>query len=147
MSAAIELTPDTLKKHPLPPIASGDKDERGSILIIAGSREVAGAALLFLPGPAAASGVLVLGLAVAPVFPLLTLTTKDRVGEHHADRVIGLQVAAGSAGAMAVPAVLGVLIDRYGAAILAPSLVALALVSASTYVLVTRRPRVPTSLP
>lgn len=46
MSAAIELTPDTLKKHPLPPIASGDKDERGSILIIAGSREVAGAALL-----------------------------------------------------------------------------------------------------
>jgi hydroxyethylthiazole kinase-like uncharacterized protein yjeF len=35
-----------LKKHPLPRIGSGDKDERGSILIIAGSRDVAGAALL-----------------------------------------------------------------------------------------------------
>lgn len=46
MTELIELTLDTLKEHPLPPIASGDKDERGSILIIAGSREVAGAALL-----------------------------------------------------------------------------------------------------
>jgi hydroxyethylthiazole kinase-like uncharacterized protein yjeF len=46
MSEAVELTLDTLKEHPLPPIASGDKDARGSILIIAGSREVAGAALL-----------------------------------------------------------------------------------------------------
>ncbi len=35
-----------LKRHPLPPIGSGDKDERGSILLIAGSREVAGAPLL-----------------------------------------------------------------------------------------------------
>lgn len=46
MSAPVELTLDTLKQHPLPPIASGDKDDRGSILLIAGSREVAGAALL-----------------------------------------------------------------------------------------------------
>lgn len=46
MSEPIELDADTLKRHPLPPIAGGDKDERGSILIIAGSREVAGAALL-----------------------------------------------------------------------------------------------------
>ncbi|GAA0930971.1 MFS transporter [Virgisporangium aurantiacum] len=40
----------------------------------------AGAALLFLPGRAAAAGILMLALAAAPVFPLLTLTTKDRVG-------------------------------------------------------------------
>lgn len=46
MTEPIELTLDTLKEHPLPPIASGNKDERGAILIIAGSREVAGAALL-----------------------------------------------------------------------------------------------------
>ena len=50
MSAPVELTVDTLKQHPLPPIASGDKDDRGSILIIAGSREVAGAALLTAMG-------------------------------------------------------------------------------------------------
>lgn len=41
-----ELDAATLKKHPLPEIGSGDKNERGSILIIAGSRDVPGAALL-----------------------------------------------------------------------------------------------------
>lgn len=41
-----ELDAALLKKHPLPPIGAGDKDERGSILIIAGSRDVAGAPLL-----------------------------------------------------------------------------------------------------
>ncbi len=46
MSKVTELTAATLKKHPLPPIGSGDKNERGSILIIAGSRDVPGAALL-----------------------------------------------------------------------------------------------------
>ncbi|GAA4000578.1 NAD(P)H-hydrate dehydratase [Sphingomonas humi] len=46
MNEPLALDPDTLRKHPLPPIGSGDKDDRGSILIIAGSREVAGAALL-----------------------------------------------------------------------------------------------------
>jgi MFS family permease len=100
---------------------------------------VVGAALLFLPGPAATAGVLTLGLAVAPVFPLLTLTTKDRVGEAHADRVIGLQVAAGAAGATAFPAVIGVAIGRVGAGILAPCLVLLAITTLSTYLLATRR--------
>ncbi|HVF82599.1 MAG TPA: NAD(P)H-hydrate dehydratase [Sphingomicrobium sp.] len=41
-----ELDAALLKKHPLPAIGQGDKDERGSILIIAGSRDVAGAPLL-----------------------------------------------------------------------------------------------------
>lgn len=99
----------------------------------------AGAMLLFLPGPAAAAGVVTMAVAAAPVFPLLTLTTKDRVGGHHADRVIGLQVAAGSAGAAMIPAVIGVLISRYGADVLAPCLVALAVATASTYLFATRQ--------
>lgn len=41
-----ELNPATLKKHPLPPIGAGDKNAHGSILVIAGSRDVGGAALL-----------------------------------------------------------------------------------------------------
>ena len=40
------LTASELKRHPLPPIAGGDKDAHGSILVIAGSRDVPGAALL-----------------------------------------------------------------------------------------------------
>lgn len=50
MTKPIALDAETLKHHPLPPIASGDKDARGSLLIIAGSREVAGAALLTAMG-------------------------------------------------------------------------------------------------
>ena len=99
---------------------------------------VAGAALLFLPGPAAATGVLTLAVAAAPVFPLLTLTTKDRVGDVFADRVLGIQVAAGSAGAATIPAVLGVLIGRYGAGIFAYCIVGLAVLTASTYLFAVR---------
>ena len=40
------LTASELKRHPLPPIEGGDKNAHGSILIIAGSRDVPGAALL-----------------------------------------------------------------------------------------------------
>ena len=46
MKGVVPLNAATLKKHPLPRVGEGDKDERGSILIIAGSRDVAGAALL-----------------------------------------------------------------------------------------------------
>lgn len=46
MTKPLPLAAETLRRFPLPPIASGDKDARGGILIIAGSREVAGAALL-----------------------------------------------------------------------------------------------------
>jgi len=35
-----------LKSHPLPPVVDGDKETKGRILIVAGSREVPGAALL-----------------------------------------------------------------------------------------------------
>ena len=46
MKGAAELTAGALKRHPLPAVREGDKDERGSILIIAGSRDLAGAPLL-----------------------------------------------------------------------------------------------------
>jgi hydroxyethylthiazole kinase-like uncharacterized protein yjeF len=46
VTESVALDAETLKRFPLPPIGSGDKDERGSILLIAGSRDIAGAALL-----------------------------------------------------------------------------------------------------
>ena len=42
----MKLDRSALKAHPLPPIIDGDKETKGRILVIAGSREVPGAALL-----------------------------------------------------------------------------------------------------
>jgi fucose permease len=120
----------------LGPVA--DRTGARPVLLASFGGMVAGAALLFLPGAAAAAGVLVLGVAAAPVWPLLTLTTKDRVGEHHADRVIGLQTAAGSAGSATVPALVGVLIGWSGARVVALCLLILAVVTALTYLSATR---------
>ena len=60
----------------------------------------AGSALVAAPGPGwlAVGGLVVVGFAAAPVFPLLTLTTVDRVGAEHADRAIGMQMAAAGLG-------------------------------------------------
>ena len=46
MKEARPLNPAALRKHPLPPVVDGDKETKGRILIVAGSRELAGAALL-----------------------------------------------------------------------------------------------------
>jgi hydroxyethylthiazole kinase-like uncharacterized protein yjeF len=40
------LNRTTLRNHPLPPVIDGDKETKGRILVIAGSRDVPGAALL-----------------------------------------------------------------------------------------------------
>ena len=42
----MKLDRAALKAHPLPPVVDGDKETKGQILVIAGSREVPGAALL-----------------------------------------------------------------------------------------------------
>lgn len=46
MKSGKPLTRSALKKFPLPPVVDGDKETKGRILIIAGCRELAGAALL-----------------------------------------------------------------------------------------------------
>lgn len=88
-----------------------------------------GAVLVALPGPGwlAVVGLAIVGFGAAPVFPLLTLTTAERVGAGHADRAIGLQIGvAGAAGAL-VPGGIGVLISRVDVEVLGPALLALSL--------------------
>jgi hydroxyethylthiazole kinase-like uncharacterized protein yjeF len=46
MTAETPLDRAALDKHPLPPVIDGDKETKGRVLILAGSREVPGAALL-----------------------------------------------------------------------------------------------------
>jgi fucose permease len=100
-----------------------------------------GSALVAVPGPGwlAVAGLLVIGFAAAPVFPLLTLTTADRVGAAHADRTIGVQIGASGLGGALIPAGIGVLIDRLGAQILGPALVVLSALLLILYAATQRR--------
>jgi ADP-dependent NAD(P)H-hydrate dehydratase len=63
MTRAKALTAAQLKRHPLPPVEGGDKDDHGKLLIIAGSRAIPGAALLAAHG-AMRAGAGKLGMAV-----------------------------------------------------------------------------------
>ncbi|WP_329008464.1 MFS transporter [Micromonospora rifamycinica] len=109
---------------------------RGSLLGMA-----AGAALIALPAPGAVTvaGLLVLGFAAAPVFPLLTLSTAERVGREHADRVIGVQIGAAGLGAALIPGGLGVLLGVTSARLLGPALTVLAVALLAAHAAANRR--------
>jgi fucose permease len=96
---------------------------------------VAGAALLTVPGPAAVpvAGLAVVGLAAAPIFPLLTLATAERTGGADSTRAISLQVAASAGGNAALPAGLGLVIGALTASALGPALLLLSLLLAGLY--------------
>jgi len=65
------------------------------------------------PAPAAnLAAVGLIGLAIAPIYPALTTGTSRRVGVSHAANTIGMQMAAGSLGCAAIPALIGVLARR-----------------------------------
>jgi fucose permease len=79
-------------------------------------------------GPAAgAFGLPLLGLALAPIFPLLIATTPERVGTTHATHAVGFQVAAFYLGTAALPGAAGVLARHLGLDVLGPFLFGTAL--------------------
>jgi fucose permease len=102
------------------------------VLAVAVAGVPLGAALMALSIPGAGSGalavagLLLLGLAAAPVFPLFTLTTGTT-------RMVSLQVAASAVGGAAIPAGLGLLLGAAGPRLLAPALLALGLAMAGLY--------------
>jgi fucose permease len=106
------------------------------VLAVAVAGVPLGAALMTLsilgpiPGPGsgvlAVAGLMLLGLAAAPVFPLFTLTTGTT-------RMVSLQVAASAVGGAAIPAGLGLLLGAVGPRLLAPSLLALGLAMGGLY--------------
>ena len=101
-----------------------------------------GAALMTVPAPGfvAVAGMLLLGLAAAPVFPLLTLTTADRAGVHGAATVVGLQVAASAVGSAALPSGIGLAVGAVSARALGPALLVLGLAMCAVYWLALRSP-------
>ena len=68
-------------------------------------------------------GLLVLGFALAPVFPLLVTATPLRLGSADANNAIGFQVAAASFGIGVLPGLAGALADRTSLEVIGPFLV------------------------
>jgi fucose permease len=69
-------------------------------------------------------GLAMLAFMLAPIFPLITSTTPERVGTEHGANVIGFQVAAASLGATFLPGLAGVLAERMGLEVIGPFLLA-----------------------
>jgi fucose permease len=84
-------------------------------------------------------GLAMLAFMLAPIFPLVTSTTPERVGAAHAANTIGFQVAAASLGATFLPALAGVLAERVGLEVIGPFLLASSAALLLLHELLTRR--------
>ncbi len=86
--------------------------------------------LASLGGPwGAIAAVLLFGLAAAPVYPLLILTTAERTSAAVADAVVGYQAGASSLGAAVFPLLIGLAMDR-SVVSFAPAITALTVLAA-----------------
>jgi fucose permease len=91
---------------------SGDLDPRR--LVQLGTIGVLAGALLMIPDQKLLfqAGVLLFGLAMAPMFPTLMSLTPVRLGSRVALHAIGFQVSAATLGIVTIPTVAGLLADR-----------------------------------
>ena len=121
--------------------AVAERVDRAGLLGAAVAVVSVGCALMAVPGPGplAVAGLLVVGFAAAPIFPLFTLATGQRVGQDDATRMVSLQVAASAVGSAAVPAGLGLAIGAFTASALGPWLL---VPSAAMYAVYRRLTRV-----
>lgn len=84
-------------------------------------------------------GLLALGFALAPVFPLLVTATPLRLGSADAGNAIGFQVAAASFGIGVLPGLAGALADRTSLEVIGPFLVGWLLVMFVLHEIAVRR--------
>lgn len=72
-------------------------------------------------------GLALLGLAMAPIFPLLTSATDKRMARRFAIHAVGYQVGAASLGIAVIPGLAGVLAARLGLEVIGPYQVVIAM--------------------
>ena len=109
MSRCIALTLDELKRHPLPPIVEGDKNQHGRLLVIAGTRDIPGAAMITANAAMRAGAGKITIATVASVAPQLGMhvpeariiaTAEGRDGGFARSSVNGLAELAGDCDAV-----------------------------------------------
>jgi fucose permease len=83
-------------------------------------------------------GLIVLGFALAPIFPLLMTVTPERIGKDHATNAIGFQVGAAGLGIAISPALAGVIAGATSLEAIGPFLIASAALTIALYFLVER---------
>jgi fucose permease len=95
----------------------------------------AGALLVWLNAADAITlvGLVLIGVALAPIFPTLIATTPARLGPRHTANAVGFQIAAAVLGASLVPAAVGMLAGSLGLEAIAPSLFVAAALLLSLY--------------
>jgi len=90
---------------------------------------IAGVLVVSQQSAPSAVGIVLLGLAVGPVYPLLVLTTNERTTATSDDRLVGFQAAASTLGAVTCPIAVGLIMNA-DPATFANCLLVLALLSA-----------------
>jgi fucose permease len=109
---------------------------------------VAAAVIWWQPGTAVTlAGFVLLGAALAGVFPALIALTPDRIGRARAQHVIAWQVGAAAAGGSGLSALIGLLIGAAGLAVLGPCLTVLAVLLVTGNALLARTAPAPRSSP
>ena len=83
------------------------------------------------------AGIALMGLSLAPQFPLLISATPDYLGAAHAANGVGLQVAAASLGGAVLPSLIGMLAAAYSLEVLGPFLLVTALLMSGLFELLT----------
>ncbi len=91
--------------------------------------QAAGALLVWLnlSAPGSFLGLALIGLASAPIFPTMIASTPGRISRNHLANAVGFQIAAAVLGQSLLPALVGVMARRWGSEIVAPALLAAAL--------------------
>lgn len=83
-------------------------------------------------------GLLLLGFAQAPLFPILVLETANRLGAGHAENAIGFQVAGAGLSIAILPGLVGVLAREIDLEVLGPATLAIVLATAALHEVMAR---------
>jgi len=101
----------------------------GQVLVTAGAL----AMLLPLGTVSALTGLLIIGLGCAPIYPCIVHATPERFGADRSQAIIGVQMACAYTGTCFIPPLFGLLANHISIALLPPFLLALMALMAAMY--------------